>query len=34
LIKKYGPNGKCLEAQQAAFERLAQSRRRPSVDAE
>lgn len=34
LIKKYGPNGKCLEAQKAAQERLAQSRRRPSVDAE
>ncbi len=29
LIKKYGQNGKCLEAQKAALERLAESRRRP-----
>ncbi len=28
LIKKYGANGTCLEAQKAALERLAQSRRR------
>lgn len=30
LIKKYGVNGKCLEAQKAALERLAVSRRRPA----
>ncbi len=36
LIKKYGQNGKCLEAQKAAMERLAQSRNRraASTDAE
>ena len=28
LIKKYGEKGTCLEAQKAALERLAQSRRR------
>ncbi len=33
LIKKYGPNGTHLDAQQAAIERLAQSRRRPGVPA-
>ncbi|MCF0234167.1 MAG: 30S ribosomal protein S16 [Thermoguttaceae bacterium] len=35
LIKKYGQNGTCVEAQQAALERLAQSRRRavPAVTA-
>lgn len=30
LIKKYGVNGKNLEAQKAALERLAASRRRPA----
>ncbi|MCL2347835.1 MAG: 30S ribosomal protein S16, partial [Planctomycetaceae bacterium] len=33
LIKKYGPNGTHLDAQRAALERLAQSRRRPIVPA-
>ena len=33
LIKKYGPNGTHLDAQRAALERLAQSRRRPTVPA-
>ena len=33
LIKKYGPKGTHLEAQKAALERLAQSRRRPVVPA-
>lgn len=33
LIKKYGQNGTCLEAQKSALERLAQSRRRPAVAA-
>lgn len=33
LIKKYGPNGTHLEAQKAAIERLAQTRRRPTVPA-
>ena len=31
LIKKYGPNGTHLDAQRAALDRLAQSRRRPTV---
>lgn len=31
LIKKYGQNGKCLDAQKEALERLAASRRRPVV---
>ena len=29
LIKKYGPEGTCLEKQKAALDRLAQMRRRP-----
>ena len=33
LIKKYGPNGTHLDAQRAALDRLAQSRRRPTVPA-
>ena len=33
LIKKYGPNGTHLDAQKAALDRLAQSRRRPVVPA-
>ena len=33
LIKKYGVNGKNLEAQKAALERLAASRRRPVAPA-
>jgi small subunit ribosomal protein S16 len=33
LIKKYGPNGTHLDAQRAAIERLAQTRRRPTVPA-
>lgn len=33
LIKKYGPNGTHLEAQKSAIERLAQTRRRPTVPA-
>ena len=33
LIKKYGQNGTCLEAQKSALERLAQIRRRPAVAA-
>ncbi len=30
LIKKYGPNGTCLEKQKEALDRLAQQRRRPT----
>ncbi len=33
LIKKYGKDGVCLEAQKAALERLAQSRRRVAAPA-
>ncbi len=29
LIKKYGPEGTCLDKQKAALDRLAQARRRP-----